>query len=119
MLKRSLVSFAIIVSGLFLANEAYGQKEIVVWGPSTVKQQKFKSPTDVQTGQLIDTSTGEIVWADEPRRSTKGGKAVSTSVQQRPVNGFTVEKWELFGVKSSAANRNKGIFDVSTGEILW
>lgn len=109
MLKRNLMSFAIIVSGLFLANQAYGQKEIVVWGPSTVKQQKIKSPRDVQTGQLIDTSTGEIVWV---RNGRKTSNALDTG-------GAILREDVQVSNRPGSNRRSSNLFDVSTGEIVW
>lgn len=100
MLKRNLMSFAIIVSGLFLANQANGQLSATTTGISstrTVQTQSIKSPRDVASGQLIDTSTGEIVWARSTTKKAKGksGSAVNAT---RPSNS---------------------LIDTSTGEIVW
>lgn len=115
MLKRNLISFAIIVSGLFLANQAYGQSSIKSSMNRGSQTQSIKSPRDVATGQLIDTSTGEIVWA---RSQAKMGNFEIQELRQG--TGTTQNKLGNFEIQDLRSNgRGRGLFDVSTGEIVW
>ena len=97
MLKKSFISFAIIVSGLFLADQANGQSSVKRSVDRGVQSQSINSPRDVATGQLIDTSTGEVAWV----------RATPAKVR---------------GNSSPGVNRNRpsmSLIDTSTGEIVW
>ncbi|MBL8180938.1 MAG: hypothetical protein JNL64_04945 [Blastocatellia bacterium] len=109
MLKRNLISFAIIVSGLFLANQAYGQSSINSSVNRGSQTQSIKSPRDVATGQLIDTSTGEIVWV-------RNGRRTSTSVESR---GATSGNTLQISNRSGRSRGSSNLIDTSTGEIVW
>lgn len=136
MLKKSFISFAIIVSGLFLANQAYGQSSIKSSMNRGSQTQSINSPRDVATGQLIDTSTGEIVWADEVKknrtRSTQFtgsdeelGALIAWLRANRPTTSALNAGGTILGddVRSSGSLKNRGrvrgLIDTSTGEIVW
>lgn len=84
---RDVATGQVMDAGAILGDE-------VKKAPTAKNQRTIKTP---KGGNLIDTSTGEIVWADEV-----------TSNQPNSSNQRTTKK-------PKAAN----IFDVSTGEILW
>ncbi len=115
MLKRNLISFAIIVSGLFLANSAYGQSAPKGSMNRSTQNQTIKSPRDIATGQLIDTSTGEIVWA---RSQAKMGNFEIQGLRQGA--GTTQNRLGNFEIQDLRSNgRGRGLIDTSTGEIVW
>jgi len=95
MLNKSFVAIAML-SFAFTAT-AFGQKEIVVWQAAKGAKNVKQTPQQPQTGSLIDTSTGEIVWADEVKSNQPN------SSKQRTVR------------KPQAGK----LIDTSTGEIVW
>lgn len=87
--------------GAIPANSVWDDTDIV----HVVEERGFTTGTDEEIGaliawmranSLIDTSTGEIVWADEARADGAG--------QLRQIAGSL---------------RERGLIDTSTGEILW
>ncbi len=156
MLNKYFMAIAIIVFGVVFSQDAYGQKEIVVWKSSP----SIKSPRDVATGQvsnrgqrsssgsgersftgsdeelgaliawvqapratssLIDTSTGEVVWADEVRSTRKPSTAGRSSNLIDTSTGEIV--WAVPGTSTPRNTRGNGrtrnLIDTSTGEIVW
>ncbi|MBL8205764.1 MAG: hypothetical protein JNM09_16135 [Blastocatellia bacterium] len=95
MFSKSFVAIAML-SFAFTAT-AFGQKEIVVWQSAKGAKNVKRTPQQPKTGSLIDTSTGEIVWADEAKASNPN------LPNQRTVN----------------KPKTGSLIDTSTGEIVW
>ncbi|MBS1808366.1 MAG: hypothetical protein JST84_09255 [Acidobacteria bacterium] len=95
MLNKSFVAIALL-SFVFTAT-AFGQKEIVIWSNAKGAKNVKRTPQQPKTGSLIDTSTGEIVWADEAKASNRN------LPNQRTIN----------------KPKTRSLIDTSTGEIVW
>lgn len=95
MLNKSFVAIAML-SFVFTAT-AFGQKEIVIWSNAKGAKNVKRTPQQPKTGNLIDTSTGEIVWADEAKASNP--KVPNQRTVNKPKTG--------------------SLIDTSTGEIVW
>lgn len=77
MLNKSFVAIAML-SFAFTAT-AFGQKEIVVWQAAKGAKNVKQTPQQPQTGSLIDTSTGEIVWVKGKNPNSSRMKATGTA----------------------------------------
>ena len=95
MLNKSFVAIAML--GFVFTATAFGQKELVIWTKAKGAKNVKRAPQQPKPGGLIDTSTGEIVWADEVKSNQPN------SSQQRTAR------------KPQAGN----LIDTSTGEIVW
>ncbi|HMT07837.1 MAG TPA: hypothetical protein PKA82_07515 [Pyrinomonadaceae bacterium] len=128
MLKRSFVSFAIIVSGLFLANQAYGQSSQDKLGNFEI--QVRQSNTSVQPRRSNNARTCEVVGANK----ANSGAALSSNfvgtdeelavvirqsrTRNRTSNLMKFDTGEI-SIRSTGNGRVRGLIDTSTGEIVW
>lgn len=73
------------------------------------------------SSSLIDTSTGEVVWADEVRSSRKPATINRSANLIDTSTGEVV--WAVGGTSTPRNVRNSGrtrnLIDTSTGEVVW
>lgn len=130
MLNKYYIAIAIIAFGVVFSLDTFGQKEIVVWNSAKA----IRSPRDVASGQasnriasprtissLIDTSTGEVVWADEVKSAKIESNATRNRSYRSGSSAFSGSDEELSALINWARNPrpSSSLIDTSTGEVVW